>query len=163
MRRSVHAAVFVLVAALVMAGTAADVAHAEKQSRRVSGHVHFDAIERGPSCPSPVGNCWRETYTGGVEGVGKTAVQHYTPSDPPNVLFINEDEIIHTNDGDITAKISAAYDSTAPEKQFASLHVITGGTGRYAGASGYLQVTGVATNGALNAEADYVGVVVTGR
>ena len=163
MRKFVYDAVFVVMGALVMTATAADVAHAEKQSRRVTGHIHFDAIERGPSCPSPVGNCWRETYTGGIEGVGKTAVQRYTPSDPPNVLFINEDEIIHTNDGDITAKISAAYDSTSPDKQFASLHVITGGTGRYVGASGWLQLTGVATNGALNAEADYAGMIVTNR
>jgi hypothetical protein len=78
-------------------------------------------------------------------------------------MFIQEDEVIHTNDGDITAKISAAYDSTSPEKHFASLHVITGGTGRYAGASGWLQLTGAATNAGQSAEADYVGVIVTGQ
>jgi hypothetical protein len=71
--------------------------------------------------------------------------------------------VIHTNDGDIAAKVSAAYDSTAREKPCASLHVITGGTGRYAGASGYLQITVVANKDATSAEGDYVGVIVTNR
>ena len=163
MTRFVREALLASLAAVAILAASPTAANAEKQSRRVSGHIHFDVIDRGPSCPSPVASCWRATYTGGIEGVGKTVVQRYLPSDPENVHFIQEDEVIHTNDGDITAKVSAAYDSTSPEKYFASLHVITGGTGKYAGASGWLQLTGVATNAGRSAEADYVGVIVTGQ
>jgi len=64
------------------------------------------------------------------------------PSDPSHVQFIQEDEVLHLEGGDLFAKISAAYDSASPGKQVSSLHVVTGGTGRHLGASGYIHVWG---------------------
>jgi len=84
-------------------------------------------------------------------------VQRLTPSDPSHVVFVQEDEVLHLDGGDITSKISAAYDSASPQLEVSSLHVITGGTGRYAGASGYIHLWGDTLAG--NSEADYVAVI----
>jgi len=121
------------------------------------GRIHFE-VYGGPACASPVGVCSRETYSGGIEGTGETVVQRFTPSDPSQVVFIQEDEVLHLDGGDLTSKISAAYDSSSPQLPVSSLHLITGGTGRYAGASGYVQLWGNTVDG--SSDADYVAVIL---
>lgn len=126
----------------------------------LKGRVRFEVFG-GPGCSSPVGICSRETYSGGLSGLGETVVQEFIPSDPSHVHFIQEDEVLHLEGGDLVAKISAAYDSASPGKQVSSLHVVTGGTGRHAGASGYIHLWGNSLGDA--ADHEYVASIRTPR
>lgn len=125
---------------------------------RVQGHLSLDAYE-GPVCGdagvSLLGRCSRETYTGTIEGDGDIAVTSIAPVEPNGVVSIKEDEVIHLEGGDITAKVNAVYQAESPDRAFISMHTITGGNGRYAQATGYIRVWGDAA-----AElADYVAVI----
>ena len=84
-------------------------------------------------------------------------MQKFSPSDPSYVHFVHEVEVIHLDGGDLIAEISAAYDSASQAKEVSSLHVVTGGTGRCAGASGYIHLWGSSLVGADDHE--YVAMI----
>jgi hypothetical protein len=82
-----------------------------------------------------------------------------TPIEPAGLVAIVESEVLHLPDGDLTTRVNAVYHSTSPDVEFSSMHTIVGGTGRYEGATGFLQLRG---RGGL--ECDYVGrIYLRGR
>ena len=109
----------------------------------VEGSIAFEVYESpvcGDAGPSPLGRCSRETYTGGLQGRGDTAVHSMTPVEPEGLVSITENEVLHLQGGDLHARVNAVYHGTSPDGEFSSMHTIVGGTGRYAGATGFLQL-----------------------
>jgi hypothetical protein len=129
---------------------------------RIEGHVSFEVYEApicGDAGVSLLGRCSRETYTGAIEGDGDTAVTSMNPVEPAGVFSITENEVIHLSDGDITAKVNAVYHGESPDQPYISMHIITGGNGKYAQASGYIRLWGNGGGGL----ADYLAVIRLGR
>ena len=127
-------------------------------SVRVDGYVTLEFSEQpvcGDAGVSVLGRCAHETFTGSVEGDGDLAVTSITPVEPDGVVAITEDEVIHLEGGNVTAKVNAVYQAESSDRAFVSLHTLTGGDGRYAGASGYIRVFG----SAASERADYVAVI----
>jgi hypothetical protein len=108
-----------------------------------SGEIRFE-IYQAATCegagPSPVASCSRGHYSGGLEGTGYYAVQSFAPSTPDGMTFITEKEVLRLADGDLYGLVNAVFDSRSADGEVASIHSITGGTGRYAGASGFIRL-----------------------
>ena len=114
----------------------------------------------GPTCSSPIGLCatgeMKGTFNGPFEFVAHTLV----PADKPGVMFMTGVSIIHDKAGDVQCDDSAALNTAAgSDGELVGLCEITGLTGSWAGASGYLQSFG--TFDAVTGGAEqYVGKVV---
>jgi hypothetical protein len=63
------------------------------------------------------------------------------PVEPGGVVTITEKEVLHLADGALTARINAVLHEKSPDREV-SFHTITGGSGRYAGASGHIRLWG---------------------
>jgi hypothetical protein len=135
-------------------------ATADPSATMVNGHVHDEAVS-GPGCESPVGFCTSGELTGGIQGHLDFTVTSLTPVGPPGVLAFTAVSTISTAAGDIHCADSGSF-NTAPGSDGEGVHlcVVTGGTGQYAGASGYLQerFTFMGTTGVGR----YTGKIVTG-
>ncbi len=122
--------------------------------RPLHGAIHDIANFGGPGCGSPTGVCSSFTITGSINGSGVVSVDTF-----PSAHGISQAHtVIHTRFGDLTCSESAIFDLT-PESDHAwvDLCVITGGTGRYAGASGYIQEVGTFDFAANLGQANYYG------
>jgi len=62
------------------------------------------------------------------------------PIEPDGLAYITENEVLRLADGELTAKVDAVFQ--APDREYVSLHTIIAGTGRYAGATGNIQLRG---------------------
>ena len=102
--------------------------------------------------PEPLGRCSREAYTGDLRGSGDTAFVSMTPVDPPGLTVIAENEVLHLADGELHARVNAVFNAAAKYPEFSSMHTITGGTGRYAGASGFIQLTAAGSSSAATSD-----------
>ena len=138
-------------------GVLADHAGADPQSLPVDGSIKSHSII-GPACTSPAGRCFVATFKGTLQGSAEFVANSVTPTSQPGMMLINGNFLIHDNHGDL-ACIEDSLLNTAPESngEFVFLCEITGGTGKWAGASGYLQATGrlEATEGT----AHYIGEI----
>ena len=149
-----HRSSFVLLAlTFCLAGPA----FADPICKAVHGRIDLAATE--PTCGSAIGLCAGGILHGTLQAhsdfIGTSFVSTVnTPS--TGVIVLTGDNAIHTNDGDLFTKDSVVLD-TAGDGEFAEVDTIVGGTGSYAGASGYLQATGTFLNGA--GVGVYVGVV----
>ena len=69
--------------------------------------------------------------------------------------------VIHTKQGDVACSEQAIFDLTpGSDHAFVDLCLISGGTGKYAGASGYIQEAGTFDFAANLGEADYQGKLI---
>ncbi|MFN2504528.1 MAG: hypothetical protein ABR540_09920 [Acidimicrobiales bacterium] len=86
-------------------------------------------------------------------------MQSVVPSGTAGLSYIESTSVLHTKDGDLYFASSAVANlSTPSDGEFTSVDRITGGTGEWTGASGYLQSRGFVANGAD--VGDFVGKVV---
>jgi hypothetical protein len=101
----------------------------------------------GPSCTAPTGQCFEGTFRGSLRGRGEGALISMTPTQQPGVVLIDLSSTIHTPRGDLTSDHQQIVSNTSPSGhgEFSVLAEITSGTGRYAGATGYLQGVGTMT------------------
>lgn len=146
----------VLLAALV--ALFANHASADSSVKTVNGHVE-DQVVTDP-CASPVGICTVGRLTGGIQGDLEFTITSLAPTDAPGVLLFTAVSTIRTATGDIHCADSGSFNTTSgSDGEGVHLCHITGGTGEFAGASGYLQETFnfVGTLG----HGDYRGKVVT--
>ena len=56
------------------------------------------------------------------------------------MFFVAETEVLRLPDGELRSLVNAVFHSTSPDLEVVSLHTVTGGTGRYAGASGHIRL-----------------------
>ena len=129
---------------------------------RVAGKIDFE-VYNAPICggagPSPTSQCSRAHYSGSIQALGETAVQRFAPMDDVSgLVFITENEVIHFADGDLKTRVNAVFHAKSADAEFVSMHTVVGGSGRYEGASGHLQLKGHGGK-----DTDYEGVIRLAR
>jgi hypothetical protein len=136
-----------LVAIIATAGVAGAVvasqATAHSGALKVKGTFETQTFT-GPSCAAPTGQCFEGTFRGSVRGPVEGSLTSVTPTQQPGVVLIDVTSTIHTSPGDLTSDHQQVVSNTSPSGsgEFSVLSEISSGTGRYAGASGYLQGVG---------------------
>jgi hypothetical protein len=133
-------------------------ASADTSVKTVNGHVE-DQVVSDP-CASPVGICTVGRLTGGIQGDLEFTITSLVPTNASGVLFFTAVSTVRTATGDIHCADSGSFNTTSgSDREGVHLCHITGGTGEFQGASGYLQETFnfVGTVG----QGDYRGKVVT--
>ena len=68
--------------------------------------------------------------------------------------------MIHTKKGDLTCHEAAVFDVAGADHAFVDLCLINGGTGMYAGATGYIQEVGTFDFAANQRQLEYYGKLV---
>jgi hypothetical protein len=136
----------VALASAAVAALAGSVA-ADPDSKVVSAHSESQRAT-GPDCPSPVGLCTKGHIQGTIKGDFESLATQIIPSDVPGVLYIRATTTMHINGGDLYVEEHAIVNSSPNSfGEFMSLGEITGGTGEWFGAHGYLQATGASGEG----------------
>lgn len=103
--------------------------------------------ETGAGCDSSVGVCLVGHVSGRIKGAFSfTATSVIVTNDTPSTSAIvtTGDAVVATADGDIHCKMTGTLQLTG-EGPFVSLCVVTGGTGRWTSAGGYLRTSGTFT------------------
>jgi hypothetical protein len=122
------------------------------------GHMLDVANFFGPSCPSPTGVCSSFTATGSIQGEGVVSVDSL-----PNAEGISRAHtVITTKKGELRCNEQALFDLVGADHAFVDLCVITGGTGAYEGATGYIQEVGTFDFATNHGEIQYFGKLVYG-
>ena len=167
-RRIIIPILTAIVAALMfMSGPMRDVAARQKSSKAkcktVSGHI-TDQPYAGAECASPLGQCSAGRFYGGLKGNFVASATSFTPSNDTattGVLSFTADLVLHTKDGDLFLKDAGAFNTTpGGQGEHATVSTVTGGTGRWAGASGRLLETGTFTQ-EDGGYSDYGGEICT--
>ncbi len=126
--------------------------------KKVSGKFTLQPVS-GPTCTSPVGLCATGVFQGGIKGNSEFTGTSLTPTlstATTGVVLLTGDNIIHTDDGDLTTK-DAIVLSTVGAGDFAELDTVIGGTGAWAGAAGHFTANGTFTD--AGGEGDYSGEI----
>ena len=149
-------------AALTLTGQSA----AESGCLMVSGRYTEHAVS-GPECRSPVGLCIAGTYRGDISGSLRGSATTVTPTaDTPttSVLTFTSDSTItgavKGNRGTLVVKNAGVF-TTLPDGSIVDLQTVVGGTGKLAGAQGFVRASGTfsAVSGGTS---DYEGSVCVG-
>jgi hypothetical protein len=126
----------------------APAAPAEHRCRAIRGHIDSELLA-GPECTSPVGLCTRGHFTGDIRGTFVFTATSLTPSaDSPatGVVHYTGEIVIQTRRGQVFIKDAGAFNSLPDSTgDVGAVSTITGGTNRYAGASGRLRIAGTFT------------------
>lgn len=134
--------------ALGLLALGASPAAADPSCRMV--HARFFLVaEDPPTCGSPIGLCATVTIQGSIQAVSNFVGTSFIPTvdtGTTGVLGVTGDNTHHTADGAFFTK-DAIVLSTTGDGEFAEVDVVTGGTGRWAGATGVLTATGTFANG----------------
>lgn len=115
------------------------------------------------NCTSPVGLCVEGVITGGgwINGKTQATVLGLAPSvglpgiEPETTLSVAGDRTIETSHGTLTLRFTAVFDTARGE--FSELLRVTGGTGKFLGATGTLYLNGRLSG--TSVEGDFTGVV----
>lgn len=132
------AALATCLAALALAGPAASAA-----PQSVNGFFRVQAAG-GPDCTSAVGVCLGGEVSGRIKGAFSFAASELIPTaDTPTsgVIATIGDARVETGDGDIACKLTGSLQISG-DGPFVSICIVTGGTGKWAGATGYLRTSG---------------------
>lgn len=131
-----------------MGGVAASERSTKAKCKTVSGHI-TDQPLAGAECASPLGQCSAGRFHGALKGDFVASATSFTPSGDTaatGVISFTADLVLHTNDGDLFLKDAGAFNTTVGGRgEHATVTTVTGGTGRWAGASGRLLETGTFT------------------
>ena len=103
--------------------------------------------ETGAGCDSSVGVCLTGHISGRIKGgFSFTATSVIVTNDTPttSAIVTTGDAVVATPDGDIHCKMTGTLQLIG-DGPFVSLCVVTGGTGTWAGAGGYLRTSGTFT------------------
>lgn len=131
----------VLAVVLGMGALAAQ-AGAGPKSIPVLGSITSQSII-GPECTSPAGRCFVATFKGTLQGSAEFVGNSMTPTSQPGMVLINGNFLIHDKHGDVSCIEDSLLNTTpGSDGEFVFLCEVTGGTGKWEGATGYLQATG---------------------
>ena len=123
------------------------------------------AVRVTEGCTSPVGFCVEGVVTGGgwINGKTKATILGLAPSvglpgiEPETTLSAAGDRTIETSHGTLTLRFTAVFDTVRGE--FSELLRVTGGTGKFLGATGTLYLTGQLSADGISIEGDFTGEV----
>jgi hypothetical protein len=142
-------------------------AGAGTNTNHVSGH--FDYVEQlATACGNLAVLCAKGHFSGGIQGSFVNTITSLVPSELvlQQVDFYTGNIVISTLFGQLKCGLAGALQN-AGDGEFGEICVITGGTGVFAGATGYLQLVGGSTVGpnglpiGLKGGGDYIGTIVT--
>lgn len=159
-RFMVAAAITALLAAALAAAVLVQQAGADPATMRLKGT--FDTpLVGGPACDSPVGLCFAGEFRGSLKGPSEGTVASLTPTAQPGVFLGDATATIHDRRGDVICAHEQFVFNGSPDSdgQYAFLCEITGGTGRYSGARGYLYGIGTAPPGTGQDSGTYHGEI----
>jgi hypothetical protein len=111
----------------------------------------------GPGCVSDSGVCSSFQAIGDISGDGIVSVATFPTFDVPG--YTTAHTVIHTKKGDLRCTEAALFDLVGPDHAFVDECIITGGTGIYEGATGYIQEVGTFDFVKNLGEADYYGKI----
>jgi hypothetical protein len=153
------AAALVAAGAVAAAGVASQ-ATAQPSVMKVSGKTET-LLGPGPNCTAATGLCFAGEIHGDLKGTIKGVVNSFVPTQQPDVSLVDATVTIHTHHGDLNfAHEEIVYNTTPNGRgEFSWLLEITSGTGRYAGATGYLQGAGNAPPSTGVSTTKYVGEI----
>ena len=143
---------------VVLASSWTAAVHLLHLAQQLHGHLYKISNFGGPDCGSPTGICSSFEATGDLKGDGKVSVDTFPTNDVPS--YTTARTVIRTRKGDLRCTEAALFDLVGPEHTFVDQCIITGGTGIYAGASGYIMEVGSFDFAANLGEADYYGKIV---
>jgi len=147
------------VAGLLASAAFLGTAEAKPKSISIKGKLTSQSVA-GPTCTSPIGLCAVGEMKGTLNGPFEFVASTLVPAEKPGVLFMTGVSVIHDKAGDVRCDDSAALNTAeGSDGELVGLCEITGLTGRWAGASGYLQSFGTFDAASGGAE-DYVGKIV---
>jgi hypothetical protein len=90
-------------------------------------------------CASPVGLCLVGDFHGTLNGTGSLSVNSFGPTPAPNISVVDADVVIHDTRGDLRCREDAVLNTAAgSDSEYGFVCELTGGTGHWAGATGYL-------------------------
>ena len=122
--------------------------HAESKCKPVKGRIVSELLT-GPECTSPVGLCTSGRFIGGIKGdfvFIATSLTRHQDTLVTDVVHYTGDITISTRHGDIFDKDAGAFNPVSGSTgDVGAVSTITGGTGRYAGASGRIRIAGTFT------------------
>jgi len=120
-------------------GALAPGAGAEAQLLRARGSFSVHVFG-GRYCPSPVDLCARGKFAGTLGGPYKEVVTALTPTAQPGILQGSATVVIHDAHGDLSLTEEFLLNTNpGSDGESSALLQVTGGTGRWANATGYLQ------------------------
>ena len=129
-------------------GVAAWEKPSKARCQTVSGHI-TDQPLAGAECTSPLGQCSAGRFYGALKGNFVASATSFTPTGDTattGVITFTADLVLHTKDGDLFLKDAGTFNTTPGGRgEHATVTTATGGTGRWAGASGRLLETGTFT------------------
>jgi hypothetical protein len=159
LRRALVAIVVVLVGGAGVASQAV----AQPGPLKVKGTFDSQTVT-GPSCTAPTGQCFKGAFHGSIQGITEGSLLSVTPTQQTDVVLIDAAFTIHARRGDLTFGHEQIMYNTSPSGngEFSLLAEVTGGTGRYAGATGYLQGIGTRPLSTGVATGTYVGKIALG-
>jgi len=128
-----------IAALLVLAGTAAggtggDASNSIELEGTLTGISNFFA----PACTSVTGVCSRFSIKGELKGDGVVFIDTF----PTAEGLSRAHTVIDTKRGDVMCSEMAIFDLVGSDHGFVDLCIVTGGTGKYTGATGYIQEVG---------------------
>jgi hypothetical protein len=164
--RQRHALVaLIALVALVTIGGASLASQATAQPGTLTVKGTFDSKPvTGPSCTAPTGQCFAGAFHGQIQGSTKGAVLSVTPTPQPGVGLFDASFAIHTRSGDLTFAHELILYNTSPagKGELSILAEITGGTGSYAGATGYVHGVGTSSPSTGVTSGTYRGEITLG-
>jgi len=145
---------------LVAAASVAIIGASNATSKSTAIHGRMLDIQNfgGPGCGSATGVCSSFTATGNIKGDGKVFVDTFPTNE--QISISRAHTVITTKKGNLTCTEGALFDLFGAEHAFVDLCVITGGTGIYAGATGYIQEVGTFDFAANRGQLEYFGKLV---
>ena len=109
-------------------------------TRILNGYMNNIRNFSGPGCASFV--CSAFEARGSFNGPGLVTVENFSPAFQPPEAVSRAHTVIHDIYGDVFCNELAIFDLGPGDHPFVDLCLITGGTGRYVGARGYIQEVG---------------------
>ncbi len=153
--------VVIAVSAVITLTIASSGVMAASNCKKVNGKVSLQPVT-GPACTSPIGICGTGSFKGDLNANSEFTGTSLTPTvDTPTtgVVVLTADNVFHTDNGDLMSKPALVL-STTGAGDVAVVDTIIGGTGGWAGATGFIKAIGTLTP-AAGGEGDYTGEICT--
>lgn len=157
-RRSIRIAAAMALLLGMSAVWAAQRSDAASSTRTLNGYFNNIHNFAGPDCPSFV--CSAFESRGVFNGPGMVVVENFSDDFEFPEAVSRAHTVIHDIYGDVFCDDLAIFDLGPGDHPFVDQCIITGGTGRYAGASGYIQEVGVFSFEANRGDAHYHGKLI---
>jgi hypothetical protein len=117
--------------------------------------VFFGPPDAG--CLSTSGVCSRFTAKGDIKGDGLVFIDTFPSDDSPS--YSKAHTVITTKKGQLMCHEAALFDLKGEDHAFVDECIIDGGTGKYAGATGYIQEVGTFDFASNVGELEYYGKI----